>query len=388
MKAPSSVVIVGAGTAFSLLGDQALYAILPTYYEELGLLPFQVGILLSANRWVRLFTNHVAVVVCRRGAPHRLLMGALAIGAGCTAAYGLSSSFAVLLGLRLLWGLCWSFIRQIGLMAVVNSSGGRVGQLMGLYSLITRMGSVAGNFAGGLGHDLLGFTGVMMVFAVCSLVAVPLGLGARPNPASPPDRTGGRVGAGLLVCGLVLGGVGQGVVMSTLGLVLKEALGETVQVAGWTIGIATVTGALMGGRWVADALAPLWGWMADRLGRQWGAGLFFGLGAIVLAAAALAPSATVLIGAVLCFYLCATGAWLVVAAEAGVRGPGAVAWYVTAADLGSALGPLVAWLGPQFELPTPIIFWVGAALYSVAACAGMVSFSAEKNEQGKSGKVE
>jgi len=55
-----TVGLVGGATAFSLLGDQALYAVLPVYLEPLGLSAIQVGVLLSANRWVRLLTNHLA----------------------------------------------------------------------------------------------------------------------------------------------------------------------------------------------------------------------------------------------------------------------------------------------------------------------------------------
>ena len=58
MKGRKKVVWVGGATAFSLLGDQTLYAVLPTYYLELGLMPWHVGILLSANRLVRVFINH------------------------------------------------------------------------------------------------------------------------------------------------------------------------------------------------------------------------------------------------------------------------------------------------------------------------------------------
>ena len=49
-----STALLGAATAFSLLGDQTLYSVLPVYYGDLGLSPMQVGLLLSANRWVRL----------------------------------------------------------------------------------------------------------------------------------------------------------------------------------------------------------------------------------------------------------------------------------------------------------------------------------------------
>ena len=62
MKPTRPVLFVALAVAVSLLGDQALYAILPTYYTELGLLPYQVGLLLSANRWIRLLTNQLAVL--------------------------------------------------------------------------------------------------------------------------------------------------------------------------------------------------------------------------------------------------------------------------------------------------------------------------------------
>ena len=61
MNAPSKkVALVGIATAFSLLGDQVLYSVLPVYFDELGLMPIQVGLILSANRWIRLITNHFA----------------------------------------------------------------------------------------------------------------------------------------------------------------------------------------------------------------------------------------------------------------------------------------------------------------------------------------
>jgi hypothetical protein len=51
------VILVALATAFSLLGDQLLYSVLPSHYTALGLLPYQVGLLLSANRWIRLLTK-------------------------------------------------------------------------------------------------------------------------------------------------------------------------------------------------------------------------------------------------------------------------------------------------------------------------------------------
>ena len=57
---------MAAASALSLLGDQMLYSVLPSAYGELGLVPIQVGLVLSMNRWVRLLTNHLAARLCER----------------------------------------------------------------------------------------------------------------------------------------------------------------------------------------------------------------------------------------------------------------------------------------------------------------------------------
>ena len=115
-----SVVFVGAATAFSLLGDQALYAVLPVYYESLGLKALEVGILLSANRWIRLLTNDLAHrLAAQPGFGQKaLFVGAFGLGAATTLVYGLTASFTWLLLARLAWGLAWSFIRHLGVQAV------------------------------------------------------------------------------------------------------------------------------------------------------------------------------------------------------------------------------------------------------------------------------
>ena len=70
--------------------------------------------------------------------------------------------------------------------------------------------------------------------------------------------------------------------------------------------------------------------------------------------------------ALLLFYFCATGAVVALSAEAGIRGPRAVATYATALDAGSCAGPLLAWTMPEFALPTEWIFSLVAAFYMAA----------------------
>src|SRR5688572_9693544 len=60
------VVAVSLVMALQLLGDSLLYVVLPLHADELGFSGFQVGVLLSANRFVRMLTNRGASRLMRR----------------------------------------------------------------------------------------------------------------------------------------------------------------------------------------------------------------------------------------------------------------------------------------------------------------------------------
>ena len=349
-----------------------LYSVLPTYYTELGLLPIQVGILLAANRFVRIFINHWVERLSNRYSPSWMLGCALAGGAVLSAVYALIPLFVCLLIARLLWGVCWSIIRQIGLMTVAEAAAaGPIGRYMGLNSALTRLGSVSGNFIGALGHDLIGFTWILLLFALISGLAVPLGpLARRTLPeceaAHVADTSRREAGKGLFFVGFTLGFVGYGMIMSTLGLVLKEAVGEGVYIGGVFVGVATLTGAIMATRWICDLTAPILGAFCDRYGRGVCGLVFFWCGAVALGLVAVVVAWTWIGTALLLFFFCATGAGVVLAAEAGVRSSRAVATYATALDMGSCVGPLLAWTMPEFTWPTEWIFVLGASFYVAA----------------------
>ena len=149
-----------------------------------------MGLVLSFNRWIRLLTNHLAARMCLRHGVTFLASLAFGLGALTTFAYGMLTHFGLLLVARVLWGLCWSFIRQIGVTTVVDAAPEeRIGRTMGLYSSLSRTGSVAGNLAGALGHDLLGFSATMVAFGFVSLLGVPLSRLSRRGCRGNPRRT-------------------------------------------------------------------------------------------------------------------------------------------------------------------------------------------------------
>ena len=63
------VTIIGIGIAISLLGDGMLYIVLPTQYPQAGIRVEHVGIMLAANRAIRLFINSPYGILMERIPP-------------------------------------------------------------------------------------------------------------------------------------------------------------------------------------------------------------------------------------------------------------------------------------------------------------------------------
>ena len=339
---PTPALLVAMATAFSLLGDQALYSVLPVIHSDLGLSALQVGLLLSVNRWIRLLTNEFAHRLAARHAPAYLLPAALLLGAITTALYAMSSAFTVLLLARMLWGLAWSFIRHVGVGAVMHSVPVHdAGRTMGFYNGVSRAGSVAGLLGGALIVDGVGYHAAMLILAGISLLGMPLALKAfdTPLPAAAPQPASVARWP-LLLLGCSLGAVGPGFVMSTLG----ASIASYQETADW-MPAASLTGAVLATRYLLDSVAAAWlGGLFDRLGFGRATSTFLGLGAIVLGFAALQPTLPIFVVLIVLFFVTTTALHAGVAGVASKLGSGAFARYATANDFGAALGPLAAWI--------------------------------------------
>ncbi|MBW1695899.1 MAG: MFS transporter [Deltaproteobacteria bacterium] len=373
------------------MGDCALYTLLPNHYANIGLVPFQVGILLSANRWVRLISNHLAERAFRRIAPAPLLAGAFLLTSLITAAYGYFRAFALLLAARILWGVCLSFIRQAGMMTVVRTSAGsHLGRRMGLHRGLTLSGFLVGTLLGGLCYDTFGFASTFFTFSMLSLLGLPLGLlsqrhGARIEPVVPAGGSR-KTDPRILVCGFALGLVGFGMIMSTLGLIIKQRAGISVDFFGIAVGAATLTGTVLAIQWTLDIIgSPLLGAVGDRIGRRRCIPLVYAGGAGLLGCAGFSSGTAWMLVCVVLFFCCAAQLSVMVSACAGELGPKGVASYLTAHDFGSAVGPLIGWGLAQIVLSADTVFLTGALSYLVGALASNRLLRSDKRPGLKSG---
>ena len=344
----------------AIMGDQALYVILavPKYQAQLNLTPIDVGILMSANRFIRLLTNHWAERLVHKVNATVLFVSVLVLGAVVAAMYGTWPIMWVMLIGRVLWGLCWSVIRQVGVMTSMDTAGeGKAASVMGFYNGLARCGSIVGMLAAGWLCDSLGFRWCFWIIAAVSLLAVVPGSVARRGVEDHHSefRRPRKAGAvdhkhGLLICGFIVGFVGVGIIVSTLGFILYHGFGDQIAIGAVMIGIATLNGWLLAARYgINAARGPVLGGLVDHIGHRRGMFIFFCVGTVILLMAlamsfALTAAMTlILMVLMMVFFVCATGLQVALTTEAGGHGSKTFSQFITASDLGAACGPLVVW---------------------------------------------
>jgi MFS family permease len=363
------IIAIAAATALSLLGDVTLYTVLPSHYSHIGLTPLQVGILLSVHRWVRLISNRLAER-CYRVFPVILCLApAYFLASMATVSYGYFQIFIILFFARILWGVCFSFIRQAGIMTVTTvSSDMQLGKSMGFFRSITLTGWLFGTLLGGFGCDYFGWSFTLITLGIISMGAVPFGIWSQKEihhvPPSPTTAGAAPLNFKLMLCGFTMGIVGFGLVISTFGLIVKEQIGVSANLWGYSFGVASITGMVLAVRWSLDVLGSPWlGALADRIGRKRFLPIVFFGGSVALVLASLPFGIFWFIGCIMIVFLGSTLLGILIAAWAGKKGGKGIADYATGMDFGMALGPLIGWSIVHFSLPTYLIFIAGAVFY-------------------------
>jgi MFS family permease len=341
-----------------------------------------VGVLLGANRLIRIPGNPLAGMLYDRAGRRPLFLLGLLLGTISTAVYGLVRGFWPLLGGRLLWGMAWSLINVGGYMMTLDLSSDAVrGRMIGFYQIAFSLGLFFSPILGGFLTDALGFRSAMLVCATITGIGLLLALGTLPetratadesdsirrNPISDkPNRahsqqhgshnvpaTDSRLNRRLLIIGYIYSVTlftGGGVLMSTISFYLRERFGDSVSLGGVVLGIASFGGLMLALRsMVAMLTAPTAGYLSDRRGNRWPViygGVLVGITGFLV----LALKAGVWIVAVGVALVAISSGALIAALVALVgdatlaRQRGRAMGRLTAAgDVGSAAGPLLAY---------------------------------------------
>ena len=161
---------LGIAMILSLAGDLTLYAVLPTYAATRAYDLATVGLLLSANRLVRLGSNPLAGLLYSNARRRGYVLAGFGFGTLSTLLYLLPGTGWFLAG-RLLWGISWSLIYIGGYcmlldMTGVQDRGKGSGILQGFYF----SGLAVNPLLGGLLSDHLGFANALIICAALSAV--------------------------------------------------------------------------------------------------------------------------------------------------------------------------------------------------------------------------
>lgn len=395
-----SIVIVSFITALCLLGDAMLYVVLPMCWQEVGLASWwEVGIVLSANRLVRLPLNPLGGWVYQRYAVKTGLTIAVILGIITTMGYAVANTFLIWVALRAVWGMAWTLFRLGGYYVVVASSTAQNrGQYMGLYNGLYRLGNLVGALSGGILADIMGYRWMATVFGILTIGAfIPL-LMLQHTSIDLATRTQGNVSIPrriwmrnsflwLMATGMVVTMIYQGI-LATILSPLVSLHAETIALgAGIVLGASSLGGLLQAVRWGWEPWGAPWiGEISDKIGsRGKMLAISCGISAILFAMTTLDVPMLVWILIILGVQMGGTALTTLsdaAAADCAVAtGRMAVmTWFSFAGDLGAAIGPIFA-LCIASSVGLHTVCWIGAVwLVVFAGYWHMISDKKVQNE--------
>jgi len=322
----------------ALLGDALIYAVLPVHAEDFGLTLPWVGILLSANRFIRVAAYGMVARLTLAIGVRRICVLAAAIATITTAIYGLGQGPLVILGARLLYGLAFASL-LLATLAYAVEFRDEVGVRVGVGRAIQRLGPILALLGG---TWLIGSVGPKAVFVVLAVpTALSIAIAFTLPEHQPTQPTQGKTKSiswpsSIDLIFFLLGYGIDGLFAISITLILAS---ET------TLSAALVGGGfLLAMRHVGEAVAaPLFGWIADRIGAS---RVFIAAAAMTILGFALIALGITVAGALLMLVfrgaLASLGPALIVQATAIDQHPlGRLAQMQAWRDLGAAFGPLL-----------------------------------------------
>ncbi|MDP5275227.1 MFS transporter [Chengkuizengella axinellae] len=274
-----NVKIISIITALALLGDSMLYIVLPIYWKEMGLHSlWEVGILLSVNRFVRLPMNPMIGWLYQRIHFRNGMTIAVLLASLTTFLYSLEG-FWLLFTARCMWGIAWSFFRIGAFFFIMNvSNDGNRGRFMGTYNGLYRLGSLFGMLFGGVLAVLFNVSVVSILFSILSftgLIFIFKYIDPSIKTSNHLPKSGHITGHmkrliwnnqhvfWTLTTGLVIAMIYQGLFTSTLSYLIHTLHGN-VMYWGISFGAAAIAGVIQALRWSWEPwLAPWFGRKSD-----------------------------------------------------------------------------------------------------------------------------
>lgn len=399
------VVIIALITAVSVMGNEMLFIVMPIYWKFFGLTSlWQIGILLSANRLIRIPINTLVGWCYQRIDKRTGLLIAVVLSIISTYSYGVLKGFGLLLVMRIFWGIAWSFLRLGGYLTVISCSDPKTrGQFIGLYNGLWGLGALFGMLIGGVFTDIVGITAITTVFAILGICSIPFLI--RYVPATVSDSDDEKVESksvatskrkeflAILLTGLIIAFVVYGIFTSTLSKVVENQFGTQITLVSFTVGAVAVSGVLQSMRMALDPfLAPFVGRLSDQR---------FGRVPLLLIALVIAATCLLLIPfnipfvlfvfVIIVFQMVSTILITTsdsMAADFSSQSSSVKTMtnYTLFVDLGSALGPLIGYFVIDF-IGLHSLYWIASAIVMTLFTYWYRRFKREKVKSQNSARL-
>ncbi|WP_062050982.1 MFS transporter [Bacillus sp. JCM 19034] len=366
-------------TAVAVMGDSMLFIVLPLYWGDIGLTAlWQIGVLLSVNRFVRLPLNPLVGLFYKHFQLRTGVLIAVGLAALTTMSYGIIHDFWLLFLMRSLWGVAWSLLRLGGYLTVIEAANdNNRGRFVGLYNGLWGIGGLVGMLAGGILVDITSVTFVTSMFALLSAIAFPFVWLLVPVKAAEPieekQTQGGtswftsRV-ALVLTTSLAMGFIVFGLFSSTLSPLIERSYLADWSYAQVTIGAATLAGVIQAIRWGWDPFVAPWiGKCLDQSTSKIQILLIpLFIGSILLFLLGHVQSLLLLLVLLLLFQFISTcfvtiTDTLATGVASQTHRVKVITAHTIAVDIGAALGPLVAFYLLEFN-PLSMVYILAASL--------------------------
>jgi len=345
----------------ALPGDTVLYLLLPMYAADFGVTLAEAGVLLAANRLVRIAGyGQVAGFYARRGDRLTCSLAVLA-AAVCALGYATLSGLWALLLLRLLWGFAFAAL-NLSTQALATAEPEGAAHRSGRSRAFIALGPVVGLPLGALAASLWGPRPIFLALSACALLglAATRRLPALGHPAAPARRRLSLPNS-LDMWSFLEGFTLDGLFIIGLSYLGRDVLPESAVV---------LAGSMLAARYLGEILlSPVGGSLAERFGAE---RLLVGL-SLMTCAALVGFGAGWLWSCAAAIVVLRALQLPLLAPIVARRTPGpervrALANRSVWRDIGAGTGPLVAGL----LLPVATPFWlygVPAALLAWAAVA-------------------
>jgi DHA1 family multidrug resistance protein-like MFS transporter len=165
-----STIHASLALAFASVGDAFLYPFLPVNHAAVGIPVVWIGILLSINRFVRIFSNAWMVHLFAVYGLRSVTLAAVIIALLSTAGYAMATGILFWIVLRILWGLSFSALRISTLGYALQQS--KPGFGMGLSRSIQETGPLLTLTLTPLLLSSFSHTHTFVILAACSLPAL------------------------------------------------------------------------------------------------------------------------------------------------------------------------------------------------------------------------